>query len=282
MLLEAPVGTGPYRVVEWARGESITYEAFEDYWGDAPFAQTVILRWNQKSSVRLLELQSGSVHMITAINPDDFATVDNDPALVRIPIPNPNILYIGFTNTLAPFDDNAVRQAVAMGIDRSRIVDNFYPPGSEVASHFTPCSIPNGCAGEEWYAFDIDAANAILDDAGFPRGDDGVRFSTAIYYRDIFRGYLPEPRAVAVELQTQLLDNLGIDAEVVVMESGEFIAASTGGQLDGIYLLGWGADYPHVTNFLDFHFNANNPQFGETFPAIYEALEAASQIADPA
>jgi len=64
------------------------------------------------------------------IDPDDFETVDNDPALVRIPILKLNILYIGFTNTFAPFDDNVVRQAVAMAIDRQRIVDNFYARGS--------------------------------------------------------------------------------------------------------------------------------------------------------
>ena len=50
-------------------------------------------------------------------------------------------------NTFEPWDDVKVRQAIAMGIDRQRIVDNFYPPGSEVASHFTPCSIPFGCDG---------------------------------------------------------------------------------------------------------------------------------------
>ena len=87
---------------------------------------------------------------------------------------------------------------------------------------------------------------------------------------------------MAVEFQTQLQENLGITAEVVVMESGEFIAESTDGNLDGFYLLGWGADYPHVTNFLDFHFGSNNPQFGDTFPEIYEPLEAAAQSADVA
>ena len=104
----------------------------------------------------------------------------------------------------------------------------------------------------------------------------------SIFYRDVFRGYLPEPGLVAVEFQTQLRDNLGIDAEVVVMESGEFIDESTNGRLDGFYLLGWGADYPHVTNFLDFHFGASNPQFGDPHPEIYEVLEQASQIGDPA
>ena len=116
-----------------------------------------------------------------------------------------------------------------------------------------------------------------LAEAGYPDG-----FKTAIYYRDVFRSYLPEPALVAVEFQTQLKENLGIDAEVVVMESGEFIDESTNGRLDGFYLLGWGADYPHPTNFLDFHFSAENPQFGDPFPEIYETLEEASQIGIPA
>ncbi len=146
-----------------------------------------------------------------------------------------------------------------------------------MASHFTPCSITNACEGEEWYEFDPAAARQMLADAGFPDG-----FETAIYYRDVFRGYLPEPGLVAVEFQTQLEENLGITADVIVMESGEFIDESTNGRLDGFYLLGWGADYPHVTNFLDFHFGKTNPQYGEPHPEIYEILDEAKTIADAA
>jgi ABC-type transport system substrate-binding protein len=280
MLLEAPVGTGPYRVVSWERGDSVTYERFDGYWGEAAAAQTAVLRWNQEGAARLLELQAGTAHMITNVSPDDFATVQDDANLQLIFNLNPNVFYVGFNNTFAPFDNVDVRTAIAMGLDRQRIVDNFYPDGSEAASHFTPCSIPNGCQGDAWYDFDLEAANALLDEAGFPRDDNGVRFSTSIFYRDTFRVYLPEPPLVAVEIQTQLMENLGIEAEVVVMESGEFIAASTDGQLDGIHLLGWGADYPHVTNFLDFHFGVGNAQFGDAHPEIYEVLEEASQIAD--
>jgi len=281
-LLEHPIGTGPYMVSEWNRGDSVVYTRFDDYWGEPAPAETAILRWAAEGAARLLELQAGTADMITNVSPDDFETVESDPNLVLIPNINPNVLYIGFTNTFAPFDNVQVRQAIAMGIDRQRIVDNFYPPLSEVASHFTPCSIPNGCAGDSWYDFDVDAANALLDEAGFPKDDSGVRFTTSIFYRDVFRGYLPEPGNVAVEIQTQLMENLGIQAEVVVMESGEFIEQSTTGNLDGIHLLGWGADYPHVTNFLDFHFTAGNPQFGDPIPEIYENLAAASAIGDVA
>ncbi|MDX1615886.1 MAG: ABC transporter substrate-binding protein, partial [Candidatus Promineifilaceae bacterium] len=275
-LLRNPIGTGPYMVEEWIQGDQIIYRRFDDYWGDPAPAETAVLRWNQEGAARLVELQAGTVDMITNVPPDDFQTVEDDPNLVLIPYDNPNILYLGMTNTFEPFNDPMVRQAIAMGIDRQRIVDNFYPAGSEVASHFTPCTIPNGCAGEEWYEFDPEAARQMLADAGYPDG-----FETAIYYRDVFRTYLPEPSVVAVEFQDQLSENLGIEAEVVVMESAEFIAESTDGRLDGLYLLGWGADYPHVTNFLDFHFGEQNPQFGEPHPEIYEPLEQAAQIADP-
>ena len=276
-LLEQPIGTGPFMVDSWDRGSQITYSRFDDYWGDAAPVPTAVLRWNQEGAARLLELQSGTVDVITAVSPDDFETVTDDPNLQLLPGDGPNVLYLAMTNTFEPFNDPLVRQAIAMGIDRQRIVDNFYPEGSIVADYFTPCSIPGGCEGEAWYEFDPEAARELLAEAGYPDG-----FETAIYYRDVFRTYLPEPSLVAVEFQTQLEENLGITAEVSPMESGEFIAESTDGNLDGLYLLGWGADYPHVTNFLDFHFGAGNPQFGDPFPEIYEPLQEASSIADPA
>lgn len=275
-LLERPIGTGPYMVQEWLRGDSVTFTRFDDYWGEPAPAATAVLRWSTESAARLTELQSGTADFITNLGVDDLSIVENDPNLVLLPQDNPNIFYLGMTNTFEPFDNQQVRQALAMGIDRQRIIDNFYAEGSEVASHFTPCSIPNGCAGDSWYEFDPEAARALLAEAGYPDG-----FETKIYYRDVYRVYLPEPSVVAVELQSQLAENLGITAEVVPMESGEFIATATTGQLDGLYLLGWGADYPHVTNFLDFHFGSNNPQFGDAFPEIYEPLGEGAQIADP-
>ena len=274
-LLRDPIGTGPFVFEDWVAGESLTFSTNENYWGDvAPF-DNLVIRWSTEGAARLLELQSGTVDQITNLSPDDFEAVQNDPNLQFIPVANPNILYLAMTNTFEPFNDVNVRKAIAMGIDRQRIVDFFYPEGSEVASHFTPCSIDNGCTGEDWYEFDPEGAKALLAEAGYPDG-----FETSIYYRDVFRGYLPEPGSVAVEFQTQLRDNLGIEAEVVVMESGEFIDEAV--NLDGFYLLGWGADYPHPTNFLDFHFSASNPQFGDPHPEIYEVLEQASQIGDPA
>lgn len=275
-ILERPVGTGPYMIESWNRGDSIVFRRFDDYWGEPAIAETLVFRWSTEGAARLLELQSDTVHGIDNPSPDDYAVIESDPNLQLVPRDPLNVFYVGFTRTYPPFDDIRVRQAIAMGIDRQRIVDNFYPEGSVVATHFTPCAIANACVGEPWYDFDPEAARALLAEAGFPNG-----FDTTIYYRDVFRGYLPEPGLVATDLQAQLRENLGINAQIEVMESGAFIDASSQGQLNGIHLLGWGADYPHVTNFLDYHFGRTQAQFGEAYPEIYEHLDQGRQIADP-
>lgn len=274
--LDHPIGTGPYMVSDWTRGESLTFTRFDDYWGTAAIAKTVVFRWSSESAARLLELQAGTADGIDNVGPDDFATVQNDANLQLMIRPALNVFYVGMNNTYPPFDDVRVRQAIAMGIDRQRIVDSFYPAGSEVAQYFTPCVIPNGCVGDPWYSFDPEAARALLADAGLADG-----FDTTITYRDVVRGYLPEPGRVAEEIQAQLLANLNIRAEIVVMESGAYIAAANAGEIQGLHLLGWGADYPHITDFLDFHFSGNKQQFGTPFPEIYDVLAQAAQIADP-
>jgi ABC-type transport system substrate-binding protein len=274
-ILEAPVGTGPYSLTSWARGDSITFTRNDNYWGEKAKAKTLVFKWASEGAARLLELQSGTVDGIDNPTPDDFDKIRSDATLQFKEREALNVFYIGMTNSHPPFDNVKVRQAVAMGIDRQRIVDNFLPKGSEVASHFTPCSIPNGCVGDDWYNFDVAAAKALLAEAGFPDG-----FSTTITMRDVVRGYLPEPGVVATDIQAQLKENLNIDAEIVVMESGAFIDATSTGSVGGLHLLGWGADYPHVTNFLDYHFGLNQAQFGTPYPDVYENLQKGAQISD--
>ncbi len=275
-LVEKPIGTGPYVLKEWVKGDHLTLEANPNYWGEKPKTKTIIFRWSKEGAQRLLELQSGTVDGIDNPTPDDFDKIAADSSLKLYPREALNIFYVGFNNTFKPFDNEKVRQAIAMGIDRQRIVDNFYPKGSIVASHFTPCTILGGCEGDEWYKFDAAAAKKMLADAGFPNG-----FETTITYRDVVRGYLPEPGVVAQDIQAQLEKNLGIKAKIVVMESGAFIDAANAGKIEGIHLLGWGADYPDQTNFLDFHFGAGaSPQFGKGFQDIWDVLKKAASTTD--
>ncbi len=273
--LENPVGTGAYQVAEWKRGEELVFTRFDDYWGEKALVPTLVFRWQSEAAARLLELQAGTVDGIDNPGPDDFAVIESDPNLKLVNRPALNIFYVGFTNTFPPFDNELVRQAIAMSIDRQRIVDNFYPAGSEVASHFTPCSIPGGCEGESWYEFDPAKGKELLAQAGFPDG-----FATKLYYRDVVRGYLPQPGVVAQDIQAQLKENLNIDVTIEVQESGTFLDNADSGALDGLHLLGWGADYPDQTNFLDYHFGAgSSKQFGNKFDDLTAVLKEAASLA---
>lgn len=279
-LLEKPIGTGPYVLKEWRKGDQMIMEANPNYWGEKAKAKTLVFRWSAEAAQRLVELQSGNVNGIDNPGPDDFAVIEGDSNLKLYPRAGTNIFYVGMNNTYPPFDNEKVRQAFAMGIDRERIVKNFYPVGSLVATQFMPSSIFGYSKGLDWYKYDPEQAKKILTEEGVIGPDK--RFKTTITYRDVVRGYLPEPGVVAQDLQAQLKE-IGVDAEIVVMESGSYLDAADAGKLDGFHLLGWGADYPDATNFLDYHFGGGaSKQFGNKFDDIVETLKEAAALADPA
>jgi ABC-type transport system substrate-binding protein len=276
--LDKPVGTGPYKLKEWRKGDQMILEANPDYWGEKPAAQTVVFRWSSEAAQRLLELQSGNVNGIDNPGPDDFATIEGDENLQLQPRGPVNIFYVGMNNTYPPFDNEKVRQALAMAIDRKRIVDNFYPEGSILATQFMPPSIFGYTEGLDWYAVDPAKAKEMLTEAGVYDADG--KWKIKLFYRDVVRGYLPEPGVVAQDIQAQLAE-IGVDLEIVVMESGAYLDAADAGELNGLHLLGWGADYPDATNFVDYHFGAgSSKQFGAKWEDITTRLAKAAAAGD--
>jgi len=281
-IVDTPNGTGPYVLDEWRRGQELILKANPDYWGDAPVSDTVVLRWSSEPGQKLIELQSGTVDGVDNPGPDDIEGIESDANLVLKPRESTNVLYLGMNNTYEPFNNEKIRQAISMGIDKQRLVDQFYPAGSSTADYFTPCSFQFACEGEPFPAFDPEAARALLQEGLAELGLDAFP-ETQIHIRDIDRPYIPLTSQVAVDLQDQLAANLGITATVDEQTSTPFIDAALAGQLDGFHLLGWGADYPDPTNFLDYHFGPGaTPQFGEGFPDIWEALDRGATSADPA
>ncbi|WP_322802360.1 ABC transporter substrate-binding protein [Thermoflexus sp.] len=273
---EKPNGTGPYRVKEWIRGDRIIFEANPDYWGEKAKAKTLIFRWSKEAAARLLELQAGTVDGIDNPNPNDFAAIEANPNLKLYIRPPLNIAYLGLNNTKPPLDNEKVRQAIAMAIDRARLVKNFYPAGSMVAEQFVPPILKPGYTdGLKWYDYNPAEAKRLLAEAGYPNG-----FNITLSYRDVVRGYLPEPGKVAQDIQAQLAE-VGIRVQIKVMESGAFLDAVAAGN-EPMYLLGWLADYPDATNFYDYHFaNEANKQFGQLFPDLVEEIRAAAKLSDP-
>lgn len=280
-LLNKPIGTGPYMLDSWDLGNEMVLKANPNYWGDKAKEESLIIRWNAESAARVTELQSGTVDGIDNPGAADMEVIEADSNLALYPRPGSNVFYIGMNNTYPPFDKVEVRQAIAYAIDRQRIVDNFYPTGSIEATQFIPPIIfgftkevgqlDAGMTHDEKIA----KAKELLAAAGYPDG-----FEVTVNFRDVVRGYLPDPKVVSADIQAQLAE-VGIKVNIEVMESGAFLDAASAGQLP-FFLLGWGADYPDATNFLDFHFGAGaNDSFGTKIPELVDTLSQAASLADP-
>jgi ABC-type transport system substrate-binding protein len=248
----------------------MVFETFDGYWGQKALTPNFELRWSDTSAQRLLELNSGAIDGFDNPGLEEIPKIKADSNLAFFPREPVNTMFVGMNHSKAPWTDENVRKAIAMGIDRERIVKNFYPEGSVVATHFTPCPplVPFGCEGDDWYPFDAAAAKKLLTDANFD-------FSKTypLSFRAAVRPYVPDPPVIATEIKTQLEQNLGIKTTLDLQESATFRKNVTAGTYTGLIMYGWGVDYPDVTNFLDFHFGAGSgAKFGGPFPDIAAPL----------
>lgn len=273
-LLSNPIGTGPYMLEKWDRGNELVLKANPNYWGDKPLEPQVIFKWNSEAAARWNELQAGTVDGIDNPAPGDFTVIEGNPDFKLYPREATNVFYLGLNNTKPPFDNVKVRQAIAYGIDKQRIVDNFYPPASTVANQFMPASIFGYTPDAKVIPYDVEMAKKLLAESGVE-----LPIKTTISYRDVVRGYLPQPGVVAQDLQAQLKE-IGIELEINVVESGAFLDGASKGEYP-MFMLGWGADYPDATNFLDYHFGEGaNDSFGAKDPKLTELLKQAAQLSD--
>ncbi|MHB8626026.1 MAG: ABC transporter substrate-binding protein [Aggregatilineales bacterium] len=274
-LLSNPIGTGPYKLAKWDHGNEIDLVANDNYRGPAPKMKNVVIKWNKEATARWNELQAGTVDGISNVAPGDFASVQANSDFKLYPIPPANIFYLGINNRVKPFDNVLVRQAIAHAIDKKRIIDNFYPIGSSVADQFMPPSIFGNTPGAKTNEFDLNLAKQLMQQSGVT-----LPITTTLSYRDVVRGYLPQPGVVAQDLQAQL-KQIGINVNITVMESGAFLDAASAGKLS-LHLLGWGADYPDATDFLDYHFGKGaSDQFGDKDAKLDDLLSKAGQLSDP-
>ncbi len=275
-LAENPVGTGPYVVKEWVRGDHITFVPNPLYYGNKPKNTSFILKWNAEAAARLLDLQSGNIDGIDNVGTDDFPTVKADANLKLYPRTFNNFLYMAFNNEIKPYDNEQIRQGLAMAIDKKRIVDNFYPEGATPATQFAPPGLkPGYTEGYSAPAYDPVKAKQILTDAGFDFNQE-----LTLSYAERTRPYFPQPTKIAQDVQAQLAE-IGIKVKLELMEWSAYLPAVRAGE-KGMYFLGWSEDFPDATNWYDVFLMGSSGGTGKPFPDIMEKISAAARLGDPA
>ena len=270
----SPNGTGPFALSAWQDGSQIVLTRNESYWGTKAQSASLVFQFQNDSTGRLLLLQSGTADGMASVSSNDIPAVLNDPSLKLLARAPLAMSFIAMTNLAKPFDDVRVRQAVALAVNRQRIVDQFYPKGSSIAHSFTPCAIKYGCAGDPWFEQDIARAKELLAEAGYPGG-----FSTTMIVRSDATSATPYPMEIAQDLQSQLKE-VGIETTIEVLENTVWRTRMTTGENVGLGIGGgWVADYPDVSNYLDFYFRIGGggaARFGTPDQQLSDILSTAA------
>lgn len=161
-----PVGTGPYKFVEWNPSEDIILTRNDEYWGDAAKTKNIVFKFIPDNSARIVALKSGEVDMIDGIDSTGVEQIKADGNEVYN-LSGMNINYLAYNTTRAPFDDVKVRTALSKAVNVPELVSALYGEYAEVATTILPSFIPGYSADVKQAAYDPEAAKAELAAAGF-------------------------------------------------------------------------------------------------------------------
>lgn len=182
-----PVGTGPFKFVEWKKGQFVLLEKNENYWKPGlPHLDRIVARFIPDASTRTAAIEKGEAHFAA------FSAVPNIDAKRLAESDEISITTKGYTminplallelNTkVAPFDNKKVRQAISYAIDRQFIVDNIFfgfgkPATGSISSAFAPVGLYDSNVKDYAPSDRVAKANALLDEAGLEKKADGFRF----------------------------------------------------------------------------------------------------------
>lgn len=209
---EGVVGSGPFKLVEFKRGEHVILERYEDYFIEGlPYLDRIVMRIMPDESTRTIALESGELQMsgfeqnprnIVRLQKNDALKVSGDGYAAIGPVN-----WLAFNTKAEKVSDPKVRQAIAYAVDRefiNKALNLGTAPDALTGIH--PGS-PFYNAGVEAYDVDLDKANALLDEAGYPAAADGTRFSLTVDY-----GW-PAMKPYAEYMKPQL-KKIGIDVSV--------------------------------------------------------------------
>ena len=179
-----PIGTGPYRFLEWQKGVEIRYEVAPDYWADKPSIFTLVFRPILEDAIRVAAIQTGAVQVAVNIPYDDVERLGAESDITIIKKPSLTTFgYIINTTAPTPLTDKRVRQALNYAINRELLIEevlngNGIPLKGQPASSLYFGHDPT----LEPYPYDLDKAKQLLADAGYPDGFELPMVFPAGYY----------------------------------------------------------------------------------------------------
>ncbi len=240
----AAIGTGPYKLARFTKGDRIVLERNDRYWGEKPSWQRVVFRPITSAGPRVAALLSGDVDLIENVPIQDLERIRANPDFKVVQGLSARVIYLHFdyvddtppgvagTDGKNPFRDRRVREAISKAIDRDAIVARVLGGVAVAAGELLPPTMFGANKDMKAPKADVEGAKNLLAEAGYPGGFSLVLATP----NDRYVNDAQVAQAVA-----QMLARLGLKVSVDAMTSSQFFAKRTRREF-GFWLAGWISD----------------------------------------
>lgn len=228
-----PVGTGPYKLAQWTKGDKLVLERNEDYWGEKPPIRQIIFRPVPDDNARVMMLEAGDADVIVRVPPVEVQRLQKNADLRVVTAPSTREVYIVLNTTWGPLKDVRVRQALNYAVNKEEIVKSILlGAGRAVDSPVLPEMFGYKSVGG--YEYNPQKAKKLLAEAGYPNG-----FSVTMYTTE---GRYLMDKMIAQALQGYLAQ-VGVRVELKTMEWATYLAFVRRPVEEAktqMFMIGWG------------------------------------------
>lgn len=216
-----PIGSGPFRFVKWNRGDSIEFEAFEDYFGGAPAIKKMTWKIVPEGSSRTIALEAGEIDMIIEVEAMDAERIENNPDLTLLKHDSTAINWLMLNNERPGLDNADVRHAINSAINRDDIVTVAMNGLAVPAYSSTPLGML-GSTDEGADQFDLDKAKEYMERSGVAPGSITLSIICS-----------NDTKKRAGEVIQSNLAQLGINCTIENMDLATYLSATAEGNYTG-------------------------------------------------
>ncbi|NBB32993.1 ABC transporter substrate-binding protein [Pseudomonas sp. BC115LW] len=253
-----PIGTGPFIFGRFQKDASIRYKANRDYFAGKPAIDTLVFAITPDANVRLQKLRRNECQIALSPKPLDVQAAAQEPNLKVESTPAFMTAFVAINSQHPPLDKPEVRQAINLAFDKASYLKAVFEDTAQAANGPYPPNTWSYAKDLPGYPKDLTKARALMAKAGLKDG-----FKTTIWTRPSGSLLNPNPSLGAQLLQADLAE-LGIQAEIRVIEWGELIRRAKAGEHDLLFM-GWAGDNGDPDNFLTPQFSCAAVQSGTNF-----------------
>lgn len=240
-------GSGPFKIVEWSRGERCVLEAKPNYWGPKPKLKRVIIRFMRESSDQRMALESGDIDIAEGILIDQIPALEKNPDIVVRRFPSQLVEYVYLNCQKPKLNDKLVRQALNYAVDYQGMIE-FVLQGNGVQMRGP---VPKGMWGHNpqvfQYSRNVEKAKELLKQAGY---GDGLELTL------IYSERRPSWEQIATILQSNFAD-IGVNLKLELMANPTLRDKIDRGDFE-LCLGAWSPDYADPSMFMNFWFDSKN------------------------